>query len=53
MDDDSGCAIRTDGGLTCWGGLYEIKPATLPTGVLDVNYIHPVTSITSPHCCRG
>jgi retron-type reverse transcriptase len=19
----------------------------------DVNYIHPVTSITSPHCCRG
>ncbi len=21
--------------------------------VLDVNYIHPVTSITSPHCCRG
>jgi hypothetical protein len=29
------------------------KDGAVGVDVPDVNYIHPVTSITSPHCCRG
>jgi hypothetical protein len=37
-------AILTERGVKC---------VRIPARMLTVNYIHPGTTITSPHCCRG
>jgi hypothetical protein len=47
----SWCIPKPLAGVNC--SSLDRQPCSEPVVVLDVNYIHPVTSITSPHCCRG